>query len=147
VSRLGETQRTYDKVRQLLDLEIRKRSGSTKELERFRETLDVAFYLLGWAQFEYLVRKEAEKRVTELSKTQTIERHAWQYLMRNLKNFPVRGRLDLIFHTEAPVRAALDKDYEIRNEAAHDYRLLPKEAKDISSWLEELEELVDKFDG
>jgi hypothetical protein len=147
VSRLSETQRAYDRVRQLLDLEIRKRSGATKELERFRETLDVAFYLLGWAQFEYLVRKETEKRVDEMSKTQTIERHAWQYLMRNLKSFPVRGRLDLIFHTNATVRAALDKDYEIRNEAAHDYRLLPKEAKDISVWLEELEELVEKFDG
>jgi len=42
----------YDKIAQLLNQEIRKRGGSTQELERFRETLDVAFYLLGWGQFE-----------------------------------------------------------------------------------------------
>jgi hypothetical protein len=64
-----------------------------------------------------------------MSRTQTIERHAWQYLKRNLKNFPVRGRLDLIFHANAAARAALDKDYEIRNDAAHDYRLLPKKRR------------------
>jgi hypothetical protein len=150
VSRLRETQRAYDRPSKLLDLEIRKRGSSTKELEGFRGTLDVAFYLLGWAQFEYLVRQEAEKRVDELSRTQTIGSHARQYLRSNLKNFPVRNRLDLIFHTNAAARAALRKDYDVRNDAAHDYKRLPREAKDISAWLdglEELEELVDKFEG
>jgi hypothetical protein len=33
----------------------------------------------------------------------------------------------------------------VRNDAAHDYKLLPGEAKDISTWLNELEDLVDKF--
>ena len=53
----------YDKIVELLNQEIRKRSGSTRELERSRQTFDVAFYLLGWGQFEYLVRKEAEERI------------------------------------------------------------------------------------
>ncbi len=52
MSRIQETKRAYDKIAQLLNQEIRKRGGSTQELERFRETLDVAFYLLGWGQFE-----------------------------------------------------------------------------------------------
>jgi hypothetical protein len=51
MSRLTETKRAYDKLIELLNQEIRKRSGSTQDLERFRQTLDVAFYLLGWGQF------------------------------------------------------------------------------------------------
>ncbi len=145
MSRLTETQRAYDSLVQLLDQEIRKRSGSTKDLERFRETLDVAFYLLGWAQFEHLVRKETEELIDEKSKTQAEERHAWQYLKDNLKSVPIRRRLDLIFHTNYPVRAELDKDYNLRNEAAHNYKFLPKEAKDVSAWLQNLESLVAKF--
>jgi hypothetical protein len=145
VSRLAETQRAYDRVSQLLDQEIRKRSGSTKELERYRETLDVAFYLLGWAQFEYLVTKETENRIDERARTQTIDRHAWQYLKRNVKNLAVRLRLDLIFHDQPAMRATLDKHYNVRNAAAHDYKSLPGEAREISAWLESLEDVVDKF--
>jgi hypothetical protein len=52
MSRISETQRAYNKLVELLDQEIRKRKGSAKELERFRQSLDVAFYLLGWGQFE-----------------------------------------------------------------------------------------------
>jgi hypothetical protein len=62
-----------------------------------------------------------------------------------VKNFSVRRRLDLIFHESPAARGSLDKEYTVRNEAAHDYKLLPREAKDISVWLGELEELVDKF--
>ena len=62
-----------------------------------------------------------------------------------MKNITVRRRLDLIFHANAAVRGSLEKEYTVRNEAAHDYKLLPKEAKDVSVWLEELEDLVDKF--
>ena len=145
MSRLSETQLAYDRLVQLLDQEIRRRSGSTKDLERFRDTLDVAFYLLGWAQFEYLVRKEAENRVDERARSHTVDGHAWRYLKKHVKNLAVRLRLDLIFHDNQPVRSKLDKDYDIRNDAAHDYRLLPKEAKDISAWLETLEGLVEKF--
>ena len=145
MSRLGETQRAYDKIRQLLDQEIRQRRGAAKELEQFRETLNVAFYLLGWAQFEYLVRKGAENLIDDKAKSQTIDRHAWRYLKENVKNISVRNRLDLIFHDQPAIRTGLYKDYERRNEAAHDNKLLPREAKDLSVWLENLEELVEKF--
>jgi hypothetical protein len=145
VSRLSETQRAYDKVVQLLDQEIRTRRGPTKDLERFRETLDGAFYLLGWAQFEYLVRQETEDRVKELARAQTIDGHAWSYVRENVKNIKVRLRLDLIFHSNPTVRAGLEKDYERRNGVAHDYKLIPREAKDISAWIESLEDLVERF--
>jgi hypothetical protein len=143
VSRVTETK--YDKLVELLNQEIRKRSGSTQELERFRQTLDVAFYLLGWGQFEYLVRKEAEERIEGNARAHTLEGHAWRYLKENVKNFPVRRRLDLIFHKNPSVRGSLNKEYTVRNDATYDYKLLPKEAKDISVWLKELEDLVDKF--
>ncbi len=144
MSRLVDTQRAYDRISQLLDQEMRNRKGSTTELERFRQTLDVAFYLLGWAQFEYLVRKEAEDQIEAKAKGHTVERHAWNYLKANLKGLAVRLRLDIIFHGNPVVRNSLDKDYTLRNEAAHDYKL-PKEAKDISGWLKSLEKLVDDF--
>lgn len=145
MSRLGETQKAYDKLRQLLDQEIRKRSGSTKDLDAFRETLDVAFYLLGWAQFEYLVRQEATELIDEKARAHTVDRHAWTYLKDNVKAFPVRRRLDLIFHTDQATRSQLNKDYDVRNDAAHEYKKLPREAKDISAWLHDLEALVTKF--
>jgi hypothetical protein len=145
VSRLGETQRAYDNIVRLIEQEIRKRSGSTKDLERFRESLDVAFYLLGWSQFEYLVRQEARGRIDEQASVRTIDRHAWQFLRDNLKGLPIRRSLDLIFDTDPAVRAGLNKDYGLRNEAAHNYKSLPKEARDISAWLSSLEDLVEKF--
>jgi hypothetical protein len=144
MSRLQDTKRAYDKISSLLDQEIRKRTGATQELERFRRTLDVAFYLLGWGQFEYLVRKETEVRVEENARTRTISSHAWRYLNDNVKNLPVRRRLDLIFHEQSETRATLEKEYTVRNEAARDYKL-PGEAKDVSAWLEKLEELVNRF--
>ena len=97
MSRLTETQRDYDRLIQLIEQEIRKRSGSTKDLARLRETLDVAFYLLGWSQFEYLVRQEAKDLIDEKATGDTMDRHAWRYLQDNLKNVSVRRRLDLIF--------------------------------------------------
>jgi hypothetical protein len=145
MSRLVETQQAYDRLVQLLDQEIRKRSGSTKDLERFREALNAAFYLLGWSQFEYLVRQETEDLIDEQAGARTIERYAWQYLKENLKNFTVRRRFDLIFHTNPAARAGLDKNYTVRNDVAHNYKLLPKEAKNISAWLQSLEDLVAKF--
>ncbi len=145
MSRLSEADRAYNRLVQLLNEEIRKRSSSTKDLERCRETLDVAFYLLGWSQFEYLVREEATERIDAKARAQTVERHAWSYLKSNLKNLRVRLWLDLIFHDKPAVRSGLLKDYSVRNEAAHNYKLLPKEAKDVSVWLRSLEELVSKF--
>lgn len=119
MSRLGETHRAYNRLAHLLDEQIRQRSGSAQALKKFRETLDVAFYLLGWSQFEYLVRRQVEELIEE--------------------------KTGALFHTKHAVRARLLKDYEIRNEAAHNYKLLPKEAKDISVWLQNLEDLVDQF--
>jgi hypothetical protein len=145
MSRIQETKRAYDKLVELLDQEIRKRRGSAKELERFRETLDVAFYLLGWGQFEYLVREEAEERIEGRARAHTVDGLAWRYLKENMKSVPVRRRLDLIFHEDSAARTSLDKEYTVRNEAAHDYRSLPKEARDVSVWLEKLEALVDRF--
>lgn len=145
MSRLTETKRAYDKLIELLDQEIRKRSGSTQDLERFRQTLDVAFYLLGWGQFEYLVRKEAEDRIEEKSRAHTVDGVAWRQLLETVKGIPVRRRLDLIFHGNQEVLSSLNKEYTVRNEVAHGYKSLPSEAKDVSAWLKELEDLVDRF--
>ena len=145
MSRIQETRRAYDKLVELLDQEIRKRTGSTKELERFRQTLEVAFYLLGWGQFEYLVRREVEQRVSENARSHTVDGYAWRYLSENVKRMSVRRRLDLIFHADHTVRNSLEKEYDVRNESAHDYKQLPPEARDISVWLDKLEELVNKF--
>lgn len=145
MSRLVETKRAYDKLIDLLDQEICKRSGSTQELERFRQTLNVAFYLLGWAQFEYLVRKEAEERIEEKARARTVDGFAWRHLLDTVKAMSVRRRLDLIFHGKQAILNLLHKEYTVRNEAAHDYKLLPSEAKDVSVWLKELEDLVEKF--
>ncbi len=144
MTRIQDTKRAYDKISSLLDQEVRNRRGATQELERFRQTLDVAFYLLGWGQFEYLVRKETEVRIEENSRSRTADGHAWRYLAENLKSIPVRRRLDLIFHDQPTIRASLEKEYSVRNEAAHDYKL-PKEAKEVSDWLEKLEVLVSEF--
>lgn len=145
MSKLTDTKRAYDQVTKLLDQEIRKRSGRTQDLEEFRKVVDVAFYLLGWGQFEYLVRKEAEALIDEASTTKTVEKHAWRHMKDSVKSLSVRKRLDLIFHTKEGTRVELDKDYDVRNEAAHDYKMLPLEARDVSAWLAKLESLIDKF--
>jgi hypothetical protein len=145
MSKLTETKRAYDKLSSLLDQEIRKRSGSTAELERFRQTLDVAFYLLGWAQFEYRVRGEANDLVKNNARLKTLEGQAWRLIAKNVKGLTVRERLDLLFHGNTAALSGLHKDYDIRNEAAHDYRSLPEEARDLAGWLQHLEELLDKF--
>src|ERR1700730_14456860 len=145
MSSLVETRRAYDKLVQLLDQEIRKRSGSAKDLEKFREALDTAFYLLGWARFEYLVTQETKDIIDENVRTKSVEHHAWRYLKDNLRGVTVVRRLDLVFHANPSVRDQLAKDYELRAEAAHNYKSFPKEAKDISTWLQSLEDLVTKF--
>ncbi|MFM0610191.1 hypothetical protein PQR05_37430 [Paraburkholderia sediminicola] len=142
MSRLNETKQAYDKVLQLLDQEIRNRRGSTKDLEKFRETLEVAFYLLGWSQFEYLVREEVKVVVEGRARAHTADGQAWRYLLDNVKDVSVRRRLDVLFHAKPKIRATLDKDYSVRNEAAHNYKKLPPEAKDISLWLDTLETLI-----
>jgi len=145
MSRLTDTKRAYDKIAGLVDQQLLKRGSDANELRRFRETLDVAFYLLGWAQFEYLVRNEAEDRIDANSRAKTVDGIAWKYLLNNSKAIPIRRRLDLIFQGNQQLRASLDDDYELRNEAAHNYKMLPKEARQISEWLEKLEQLIQRF--
>lgn len=146
MSKLDQTKKAYDKITALLDQEIRKKTGSTKELQELRQVVDVAFYLLGWGQFEYLVRKETEACVDAQVTTKGIDKHAWQYLKENVRSVTVRKRLDLVFHSKAIIRNQLDKEYTVRNEAAHNYKDLPPDARDVSAWLQKLEQIVDQFD-
>jgi len=146
MSRLQETKRAYDRLTRLLDQEIRQRKGESKDLANFREVLDVAFYLLGWAQFEYLVREEVKEIVENKAKIKSLDRYAWQHLKEGIKEYSVRKRMDLIFDGNPEIRGKLDKDYTVRNEAAHNYKKLPNEAKDVSIWLQKLEDLVDRFE-
>lgn len=145
MSRLIQTAKAYETITRLLDQEMRQRSGSTRELKDQRDAVDVAFYLLGWAQFEHLVAKEAVEVIDQEARTKTRDQHAWKFLKANAKRSTVRQKLDLIFHSDAATRANLDKDYTVRNEAAHNYSSLPREAKDVSAFLRKLEDLVDKF--
>ncbi len=145
MSRLTETAAAYDTLTRLLDEEIRSRRGSASRLQKQREALDVAFYLLGWAQFEHLVKKEAEEVVDTEGGTKTVARHAWSFLKKEMKRATVRQKLDLIFHAKPAVRSGLDKDYTVRNESAHNYSMLPPEARDVSAFLKKLEDLVDEF--
>jgi hypothetical protein len=145
MSKLTETKRAYDKVAELLDQELLERGSNANELRRFREALDVAFYLLGWAQFEYLVRQEAKERIENNARAKTVDGIAWQYLLANSRGVPIRRQLDMIFHANTKMRASLHKDYELRNDAAHNYKMLPREARDVSEWLRGLEELIDLF--
>lgn len=145
MSKLTETQVAFDKLASLLDQEIRSRSGNVKELEKIREALNVAFYLLGWSQFEHLVREEASAEVDRRATTHLLERHAWEFMRDNIKTLTVRKRLALIFHNDRATRLSLDRDYTVRNEAAHNYKQLPNDAKDVSTWIAKLEGLVDKF--
>jgi len=146
MSKLTDTKRAYDRLTRLLDNEKRSRRGELNDLEHFQKALDVAFYLLGWAQFEYLVRQESKGIVAQNSTSKKLERYAWKYLEENLKEYPVRKRLDLIFHENPRIRGELDKDYTVRNDAAHDYKHLPPNAVEVSEWLEKLMSIVDDFE-
>jgi hypothetical protein len=145
MSRLTDTKRAFDRISGLLDQEILKRGSNVKELERYRETLDVAFYLLGWAQFEHLARTRATEIIEEQSRSKALEGHAWLFLHQHFRGLGLRKKLDIIFHADQKTRATLDADYDLRNEAAHNYKTLPRQARQISIWLKGLEELVTKF--
>lgn len=146
MSKLIDTKRAYDSFKRLIDEEKRERRGDLNKLQKFEEALDVAFYLLGWAQFEYLVRTESKDVIENNARSKLVEKHAWSYLLENVKDFSVRKRLDLIFHERPDVSKQLNKDYTVRNDAAHNYKNIPKEAKDVSQWLQHLEDLVDHFE-
>ncbi len=48
-------------------------------------------------------------------------------------------------HTKGKILGSLHDDYDVRNDAAHNYKKLPAEARDESDWLRHLEELVGSF--
>ena len=97
------------------------------------------------AQFEYITRKEAEARIEVEAAAKTMHGTAWRYVKDNVKAFSIRRKLEVIFQANPAKLTALNKDYDIRNEAAHNYKKLPSEAIDISAWLDELEKLVDRY--
>ena len=143
MSKLTDTKKAYDVISKIIDQEIRNRTSSAKDLQKSREVLDVAFYLLGWGQFEYLVRKETETTVLENARAKGRERHAWLFLKENVKSMTVRQRLEFLFDGKPDLLAKLKKTYDVRNEAAHDNKGLPVDILDLSSWLEDLEERID----
>src|ERR1700679_2563627 len=139
MSKITETQRAYNAISELVRAEILKRGSNMQDLQRFRQALDVAFYLLGWAQFEPLTREEANERIDGMARGATINAGAWKFVQQNLKGYPLRKKLDVIFHGDAKTLGELNKDYDVRNDAAHNYSRLPSEAREISAWLAGLE--------
>ena len=146
MSKLTDTKRAYDAIAKLVDTQILKKGSNMKDLQRFREALDVAFYLLGWARFEHLAREEARGRIEERARAKEVDGRAWKFVQQNFKSsFTLRKKLEVIFHSDGKTLAKLNDDYELRNDAAHNYAMLPKEARDISEWLAGLEDLADGF--
>ena len=145
MSKLNETKLAYDRVKALLDLELLNRRSSAQQVRDCQSAVNVAFYLLGWAQFEYLLRKEAEERIEADARAKTVHGISWRYVLDNIKAFSLRKKLEVIFFKDRGTLDDLNKDYEIRNEAAHNYKKLPAEVRDVSAWLDHLEGLVDKF--
>ncbi|HEX4767450.1 MAG TPA: hypothetical protein VH414_14355 [Lichenihabitans sp.] len=145
MSNITEIRQAYERLRDLLDQEILNRRSEAKELQRFRKWLDTAFYLLGWASFENLTRKQAETVVSAGARSKGKDSHAWIYLKESFRRFPVKSRLELIFHRNPRLISSLKNQYDVRNDAAHDYKKLPPEVNDLPSLLQEWEDLVTKF--
>jgi hypothetical protein len=145
MSKLTDTKRAYDRVKRLLDLELVNRKSNAQEIRDAQAAVDAAFYLLGWGQFEYISRKEAEGRIKVDAASKTKDGIAWRYLKENIKSLSLRRKLELIFHGDKAILESLHRDYDIRNDATHNYKLLPAEARDISAWLDHLEKLVDRY--
>jgi hypothetical protein len=145
MSRITDTKRAYQRLSKMLDKELVERRGDTKELEQFRQTMDAAFYLLAWARFEYLVRKEAEEVVDQHASSKGIDGHSWRYFKENIKSVSVRKRLEVILHAEPKTLQALDKEYTFRNDIAHDNKQLPKEVGGVEAWIVKLEDVIEKL--
>ncbi|MGH1575500.1 hypothetical protein ACRAWG_38885 (plasmid) [Methylobacterium sp. P31] len=145
MSKLTETKQAYDRVQDLLRKQLLVRGSDARQIRAAQEAVDASFYLLGWGQFEYLTRREAEQRVDAEARAKTIHGAAWRYVKKNFSSFSLRRKLEVIFHADQATLATLNEDYERRNETAHDYKKLPPEARDISAWLEGLEQLVDRY--
>ncbi len=145
MSRLTETKRAFDKVTALLDQEIRKKASNSKDLEKYRATVEIAFYILAFGQFEYLVKREAADIIEENAALKTLDGRAWKIEVHK-GYIPLRKQLDLIYHTDQKVLKSLNDSYSIRNDSVHGNRMLPKEAKDVALFIQQLEDLVANLD-
>lgn len=145
MSKLTDTKRAYDRVKSTLDQQLLAKNSNAQQIKECQSAVDVAFYLLGWAQFEYLSRKEAEDRIETEARAKTVHGGAWRYVLEHIRAFSVRRKLEVIFFGNQPTLNQLYRDYDLRNEVAHNYKKLPAEVSDISTWLEHLEDLVGKF--
>ena len=145
MSNLTEIRQAYERLKRLLDQEILDHKGEAAELRRFGKWLDTAFYLLAWANFENLTRRSTETLISEGARTKSREAHAWMHLREGLKGFSVRKRLELVFHGRPKLILSLKDQYDVRNDAAHDYKKLPPEVNDLPALIQEWEDLVDDF--
>ena len=145
MSRLTETKRAFNKVTNLLDQEIRKNSSNSKDLEKYRAIVEIAFYVLAFGQFEYLVKREATGIIDQNAELKTLEGRAWK-IVQQKGDVPLRKLLDLIYHADQKVLKSLNESYTIRNDSVHGNQMLPKEGKDVALFIQQLEELVDNLD-
>lgn len=145
MSRLTDTKRAFDKVTSLLDQEIRKKSSNSKDLEKYRAIVDIAFYVLAFGQFEYLVKREGNGIIDENAALKTLDGRAWK-IVQQKGDVPLRKMLDLIYHADHKLLNSLNESYSIRNDSVHGNQMLPKEAKDVALFIQHLEELVADFD-
>ncbi len=91
------------------------------------------------------MRREAEAQIEIEARAKGRHGVAWQYMKQNIKALSVRQRLNMIFHAKNKILDKLHSDYDVRNEAGHNYKMLPGEARDVSAWIQHLEELVNNF--
>lgn len=73
MSKLTDTKRAYERVRDLLEQQRLTRRSDAQEVRDALVAIDVAFYLLGWSQFEFLARKEAEQRIKGHAASKTAD--------------------------------------------------------------------------
>lgn len=145
MSRLTQTKRAYKTVVSLLDQETRKNKSNTKELESFRSTVDIAFYILAFGQFEYLVKREAKDLIEGFARQKTIDGRAWKILEQR-GDMSLRKMLEIIYHGKPDFLRSLNESYDIRNDSVHGNKSLPKEAKDVEIFIQKLVELADDLD-
>ncbi|KPF99809.1 hypothetical protein IP86_08360 [Rhodopseudomonas sp. AAP120] len=145
MTKLNETRLAYDRVKALLDQQLLEKKGSAQQIKDCQSAVNAAFYLLGWAQFEFLTRKEAEERIEADARAKTVHGIGWRYVLANIKAFSLRKKLEVIFFADPVTLNQLNRDYDLRNETAHNYKKLPTEVSDVSAWLDHLESLANKF--
>lgn len=145
MSRLTETMRAYKKVASLLDQETRTNRSKAKELASFRDTVDIAFYILSFGQFEYLVKREARDLIEGYARQNTLDGRAWKILEQR-GDMPLRKMLEIIYHGKPEFLKSLNESYDIRNDSVHGNKSLPKEAKDVEIFIQKLLDLADDLD-